>query len=67
MLWAFKLTKNANFDHCKYSGYGIWFDSHESFSLSNVSRFGQNVIIFGVDTSSSVHIDNNKKKYLDLW
>ena len=25
--------------------------------------FGQNVIIFGADTSSSAHIDNKKKTY----
>ena len=28
--------------------------------------FGQNVIIFGVDMSSSVHVDNKKKDILIL-
>ena len=28
--------------------------------------FGQNVIIFGADTSSSVHVDNKKKDILIL-
>ena len=30
------------------------------------SGFGQNLIIFGADTSSSVHIDNKKKDILIL-
>ena len=34
-----------------YSGYGIGFDRKASFSFSS-GGFGQNVIIFGVDTSS---------------
>ena len=38
-----------------YSGYAIGFDRKE-FSVSN--GFGRNCIIFGVDMSSSVHIDN---------
>ena len=29
-------------------------------------RFGQNVIVFGVDMSSSAHIDNKKKDILIL-
>ena len=28
---------------------------------------GRNVIIFGVDVSSSPHIDNKKKKYFNSW
>ena len=42
-----------------------------SFSLSDSSRFGKNIIIFGTHVSSSVHVDNidNKKKdtYLNSW
>ena len=36
------------------------------FSFSNSSGFGQNVIVFGVDMSSSVDVDNKKKDTLRL-
>ena len=49
-----------------YSGYGIGFDACGSFSLSDDSGFGKNVLIFGSDMSSSVHIDNKKKYILIL-
>ena len=50
--------KNAEKDKYKYLGYGIGFDNQGAFSLSNSSGFGKNVIIFGADMSSSVHVDN---------
>ena len=56
LLGAVKLTKNADFDKCKYK-----FDSSGSFSLSDGSGFGKNVIRFGADLNSSVHVDNKKK------
>ena len=59
------MTKNADIDKYGYSGYGIGFDRKSSFSFQN-GGFGQNVIIFGVDTSSSVHVDNKKKNILIL-
>lgn len=43
------------------------FDVRGTFSLSNGSRFGKNVVIFGVDMSSSSHIDNKKKDIIILW
>ena len=52
-----KLTKNADLNKYKYRGYSIGFDSRSKFSLPDGSM-GKNVIIFGVDMSSSVHIDN---------
>ena len=57
------MTKNAEPDKYFYSGYGIGFDAHEFFFLSSGSRFGKNIniIIFGADMNSSVHIDNKKK------
>ena len=61
-----KLTKIVNPDNYKYSGYGIGFDAHRSFSLSDSSAFGKNVTIFGADTSSSVHIDDENKDILIL-
>ena len=59
------LTKNADIGKYGYSGYGIGFDRRSSFSFPG-GRFGQNIIIFGVDMSSSVHIDNRKKYILIL-
>ena len=60
---AVTLTKNADIDKYGYSGYEIGFDRKWSFSFSR-GGFGQNVIIFGVDMSSSAHIDNKKKDIL---
>ena len=48
-----------------YSGYGIGFDRKTVFSFPS-GGFGQNVIIFGVDMSSSAHVDNTKKDILIL-
>ena len=33
LFGAVTLTKNADIDKCKYSGYGIGFDRHGSFSF----------------------------------
>ena len=62
---AVKLTKNVDIDKYRYSGYGIGFDRRESFS-SPGSGFGQNVITFEPDMSSSVHVDNKGKDILIL-
>ena len=61
LLGGIKLSKNADADKYVYSGYGIEFDSRSLFSLTNFA-LGKNVIIFGVDSSTSVPIDNKKKK-----
>ena len=65
MYGAVKLTKNADFGKYKYSAYGIGFDRCGTFSFPTV-WFGFNVIIFGVDMSSSVHVDKKKKDILIL-
>ena len=57
-----KVIKNADVSKFKYSGYGIGFDGKGVFSHPTGS-FGNNAIIFGVDMSSSVHIDNKKKTF----
>ena len=57
------LTKNADIDKYKYSGHRIGFDRHGSFSFTGTG-LGRNVIIFGVDMSSSTKIDNRKKDIL---
>ena len=65
LFGAVTLTKNADIDNDVYSGYGIWFDRRSGFSFPNTG-FGQNVLILGVDMSSSTHIDNKKKDILVL-
>ena len=57
-----KLTKNADPDKYKYSGYGIGFDSRSKVLFTDRSM-GKNVTICGNDMSSSVHIEN---KYKDI-
>ena len=57
LFGAVKITNNANTSHYKYEGYGICFDSESSFSLGNRID-GKNVIIFGVNTSNSIHSTN---------
>ena len=52
---AVTLTKNADIVKYGYSGYGIGFDGKSSFSFPS-GGCGQNVIIFGVDMSSSAQI-----------
>ena len=64
LFGSVKLTKNADIDKYGYSGYGIGFDRNTSFSVGN--EIGKNVIIFGVDMSSSSKIDNRKKDILIL-
>ena len=65
LFGAVTSTKNAGIDKYRYSGYGIEFDRKSSFSFPG-GWFGQTIIIFGVDMSSSVHVDNKKKDILIL-
>ena len=65
LLGPVKLTKNADPDKYVYTGYGIGFDARSEFSLPDGSS-GKNVIIFGVDIISSLHINNKKKDILIL-
>ena len=54
------MTKSADPDKHFFSGYGNGFDLHGSFSLFDRGGFGKNVIIFGADMRSFVHMDNKK-------
>ena len=63
VLKAIKTPKNNDNDYGQ--GYGIAFDSKGSFSY-RAGGIGQNVIIFGVDMSSSVHANNKKRPILIL-
>ena len=55
-----KITKNGDPDKYSYSEYGIGFDSCWLFSIPNVD-WGKNAIIFRIDMSSFVHINNKNK------
>ena len=61
---AVKLTKHVDVDLYKYLGYGIGFDRKRSYSI--VNEVGRNIIIFGVDMSSSSYIDDKKEDILIL-
>ena len=65
LFGAVKITKTTDVDKYKYSGYGIGFDGRGVFTHPTGS-FDDNAIIFGVDMSSSVHIDNKGKDILIL-
>ena len=54
MFGAVKLTKNADLDKYSYLRYGI--DIH----FFQFQIWANNVVLFGVHNSSSVHIDNKK-------
>lgn len=60
---ATKLTANSDPDKYKYSSYGNGFDMNRKFSLPDGSVFAKNIITFGADMGSFVHIDNRKKIY----
>ena len=59
-----KITKNTDSSKNNYTGYGLCFDEGGKFGhtvkLGNFNRDtnAKNVIIFGVDTSSSIHATN---------
>ena len=65
LFGAVKLTKNADIDKYKYSGYGIGFDG-KGFYSRPTGGTGRNVIIFGADMSSSTNIKNKGKDILIL-
>ena len=66
LFGAVSLTKNADVNKYKYSGYGIAFVRTSSFSFPGGGN-GQNVIIFGVDMNSSIHVNNKGKRYFNSW
>ena len=65
LFWGVSLNNNADIDRYAYSEYGIGFDRQQSFSFTGTG-LGRNVIIFGVDMSSSTKIDSKKKDILVL-
>ena len=65
LFGAVTLTKNADIEKYQYSGYGIGFDRRSSYLFPD-GGFGQNVLIFGADMSSFIHVDNKGKHILVL-
>ena len=64
-LVGVKIVKNADPYQFVFNGCGIRFNLRSELSLSDVS-VGKNAIIFGIDMSSSVDIDDKKKDILIL-
>ena len=62
LFGAVGMTKNADINKYQYSGYGIGLDRKRSYSIGD--EIGRNGTIFGVDMSSSMHIDNKGKDIL---
>ena len=65
MYDAIKLTKNADPDKYSYTAHCVEFNARGSFSFSDGTGFGKNVIL-RADMSSSLHIDK-KGRYHDSW
>ena len=64
MFGAVSLTKKADINQYKYSGYGTGFDRGGEFSFGN--GLGKNCIIFGADLSSYSHAKNKNNNILVL-
>ena len=64
MFGATNIVKNSDKERYVYSGYGIAFDGKGEWSFDN--DCARNVIISGVDNSSSSHADNLKNSFLML-
>ena len=64
LFGAMKITKNVDYSKNIYTGYGLCFDEGSEFSHVvkqghfNRTTNARNVIIFGVDMSSSIHATN---------
>ena len=61
LFGATNIVKNSDKEKYIYSGYGITFDSEGSWSSDN--DFRRNVIIVGVNNSSSSHSGNRKNNF----
>ena len=57
-------AKNSDKIKWVYDGYSIAFDGKGEWNFGNASA--RNVVIFGVDNSSSSHTDNRKNGFLVL-
>ena len=55
------IVKNSDKSKYIYGGYEILFDGAGTWSF--VNDFAKNVVIFGIDNSSSSHTDNRKNNF----
>ena len=62
MFGASNIVKNSDVGKYLYSGYGIVFDGKGEWNFDN--DYARNVIIFGIDNTSSSHADNLKNNFL---
>ena len=64
LFGAMKITKNTDSSKNNYTGYGLCFDEGGEFAHTvrqgnfDCTTNAKNVIIFGVDMSSSIHVTN---------
>ena len=63
LFGAVGLTEIADYEKYRYGGYGIGFDACSLFLWTDGS-WGNSVVTFGADMSSSMHVDNKKKDIL---
>ena len=61
LFGATSIVKHSDKKKYVYSGYRITFDSAVSWSFNNYTA--RNVVIVGVDNSSSSHSGNRKNKF----
>ena len=66
LFGAVTLRKNVDIDPHRHYGYVIGFDRKGSFSFPGGDWDGKNIIIFGADMNSSIHVDNKGKEILIL-
>ena len=64
LFGATDIIKNSDKETYLYSGYGIALNGRVEWSFGN--DCARNVVIFGVDNSSSPHTDNQKTEFLIL-
>ena len=64
LFGATGIVKNRDKEKWFYCGYGITFDGRGSCNFGNA--FARNVVIFGVDNSSSSYTDNRNNNTLVL-
>ena len=62
LFGATNIVKNGDKEKYVYNGYRIAFDGKCEWSFA--SDYARNVIIFGVDNSSSSHVDNLNNSFL---
>ena len=68
LFGAVKITNKSNSDKdmWQYNGYGITFNSKGELTHPSGQGYAKNNIIFGVDSSSSIHSSNKTQNILVL-